>query len=246
MCFHASITSTARQIEKRSSAKFVNNDVKTQFDKPHYHLNGFAHPDLPIVCKEIPDKILPAVWGIVPPNNDPEQLDKYYKKASKFGGGLNARLEKLSSHFIYRHSIKSQRCLIYVDAFFEPHHHRSKSFPFLVRRKDKEMMALAGIYTRFDNGLLTCSIITKPASPFMAENHNQKKRQPVMLSQEIEKKWLNKTIDDERIQKILNHGYNDNDLEAYPVSKKLHSPKEDSNKPEILEPFNYSELNSLF
>lgn len=246
MCFHASIVSTAKPIEKRSRAVFINDDVKQQFDKPHFHLNGFAHPDLPILTQELPDKILPAVWGIAPSNTDPEELDNYYKKASKFGGGLNARSEKLDSHFLYKQVFKQQRCLIYVDAFFEPHHKKSNSFPYLVRRKDKVLMALAGIYTRFDNGLITCSIITKPASPFMAEIHNQKKRQPVMLSQGVEKKWLDQNLEKDSIFELIDKDYGDENLEAYPISKILHSPKEDSNIPKILEPYDYPELNTLF
>jgi putative SOS response-associated peptidase YedK len=246
MCFHASITSTAKQLEKRSKAKFINNDVKAQFEKPHYHLNGFSHPNFPILTQELPDKLLPAIWGIAPSSTNVEELDKYYKKASKFGGGLNARSEKLDSHFLYKQVYKTQRCLIFVDAFFEPHHIKSKSFPFLVRRKDKDLIALAGIYSRFDNGLVTCSIITKPASKFMAEIHNQKKRQPVMLSDNIEKKWIDESVDEKDIFDILNQDYNDEDLEAYPVSKILHSPKKESNIPEILEAIDYPELNSLF
>jgi putative SOS response-associated peptidase YedK len=246
MCFHASITSKAQHLEERSSSVFVNTKVKSQFNEPHYHLNGFAHPNLPIVTQELPEKILPAVWGIAPPNINPEDLEAYYKKASKFGGGLNARSEKLDSHFLYKMAYKSQRCLIYVDAFFEPHHVKSKSYPYLVKRKDREMMALAGLYTRFENGLVTCTIITKPASNFLAEIHNKKKRQPTILNAEMEFKWISNDLDDHSIVEVINSDHGDDHIEAYPVSKKLQSPKEDSNRPEILEPFNYPELNALF
>jgi putative SOS response-associated peptidase YedK len=246
MCFHASIVSRAQQIEDRAKANFINDKVKSDFKQPHYHLNGFEHPNLPIVSQELPEKILPAVWGIAPASTNAKELDKYYKKASKFGGGLNARSEKLESHFIYKNSIKHRRCLIYVDAFFEPHHFKSKSYPYLIRRKDKDMLALGGIYTRFDNGLITCAIITKPASPFIESIHNEKKRQPVLLSKKIEKNWLEDALDSEAINEILRIDYNDNDLEAFPVSNKLHSPKEDSNRPEIMKPYNYPELSTLF
>jgi len=246
MCFHASIISKAQHLEKRSQSKFINKDVKNQFDKSHYHLNGFAHPNLPIVTQELPNKILPAVWGIAPTNTNPEELDQYYKKASKFGGGLNARAEKLYSHFLYKTPIKSQRCLIYVDTFFEPHHYKGKSYPYLIRRKDKEVLALTGIYSRFQNGLITCTIITKPASPFMSEIHNSKNRQPVILPKKFETKWVDSDLNKDGIHNIIHQNYDDSALESYPVSKKLQSPKEESNVPEILEPFNYPELSRLF
>lgn len=233
-------------MEKRSNSRFVNDDVKAEFDTPQYHLNGFTHPNLPIVTQEIPGILLPALWGIVPPNTNLDKLEAYYKRASKFGSGLNARSEKLGSHFLYKRVYKTQRCLIYVDAFFEPHHVKSKSYPYIVKRKDKQMMALAGIYTRFDNGLITCSILTKPASPYMAEIHNQKKRQPCMLNDALENEWLTKDLNEESIFGLIASDYNDEKLDSYPVNNRLHNPNKDSNIPEILEPFNYPELNRLF
>ena len=246
MCAHASQTSSAEDLENRFKAQFVNDNVKSKFNTPKYHLNGFEHPDLPIITQELPDKILPAVWGIVPSHENPEELKAYFKKASKFGGGLNAKSEKLSSHFLYKRVYKTQRCLILVDAFFEPHHVQSKSFPYLVRRKDSQAFALAGIYTRFDTGLLTCSILTREAMPFMAEIHNVKKRQPVILNPNLEQQWLSQDLDDQEILKINNTDYDEQLLEAYPVDKKLFSPKEDSNVADILKPVQYSELNTLF
>lgn len=246
MCFHASIISNAEKIENRTNSKFVNDDVKNQFKKPHYHLNGFAHPNLPIITQELPDKILPAVWGIAPYNIKPNALGDYFKKASGFGGGLNARAEKLNTHFLYKNSIMSNRCLILIDAFFEPYHRKSNSYPFLIKRKDHDIIALAGIYTRFENGLITCAVITKPANTFLAEIHNEKKRQPAMMPIENEKQWLNSSLDIDMVFDTLYANYNDEELKAYPVSKKLHNPKEDSNIPEILEPYSYPELNTLF
>jgi len=246
MCFHVSITSSAQQLQKRFNATFINNKVRSQFEEPQYHLNGFSHPDLPIVAQEKPDYILPAVWGIVPGYENPEKLNVYFKKASRFGGGLNAKSEKLSSHFIYKHLYKEQRCLILLDAFFEPHHFKGKSFPYLIRRKDTNPFALAGIYTRFNNGLVTCSILTRKATPLLANIHNLKKRQPVILKQELEHKWLDVNLEDADIQSLINTNYIDQDLEAYPIDKKLFKRDQDSNQRDILKPVHYPELNTLF
>lgn len=246
MCFHASLTSTPQKLETRFQAKFVNDKIESSFKTPKYHLNGFEHPDLAIMTQQVPNKILPAVWGIVPPHYDPENLVNYYREASKFGGGLNAKSEKLKTHYLYKQVYKTQRCLILIDGFFEPHHHQSKSFPYLIKLKQNQAFALAGIYTKFNNGLVTCSILTKNASPFMAEIHNQKKRQPVILNQDLEQKWIEQDLDDNQIFKIINSDYDEELLESYPVDKKLFSPKEDSNIPDILNPFYYQELQTLF
>lgn len=246
MCFHTSITSTSQKLENRFNAKFINDEVYAQFDKPQFHLNGFDHPHLPIITQELPEKILPSIWGVVPPNENPDKLISYYKKASKFGGGLNARVEKLKSHFLYKKIYQKQRCLILVDAFFEPHHFKSKSYPYLIKQNDNKAFALGGIYTRFQNGLITCTILTRPAMPFLAEIHNVKKRQPVILNSDSEGDWLNYNLNFEHIMQCAHADYDEKLLETYPIDKKLFSPKQDSNVPEILEPKTYPELNRLF
>jgi putative SOS response-associated peptidase YedK len=246
MCFHFSLVSKSDQIENRAKAKFINTDVKSHFDQPQYHLNGFEHPNVAIVTQELSDRILPSIWGIAPSNTDPEALNAYYKKASRYGGGLNARSEKLKSNFIYKKVYKTQRCIIWANAFFEPHHFKSKSYPYLIRRKDFDLFALAGIYTRFKNGLITCSILTKEAMPYLAEIHNQKKRQPVILLPETEKDWLNNSLDEDGIFNCIKNDYEVEDLKSYPVAKSLHKPSENSDVPSILEPFNYPELNTIF
>lgn len=246
MCFHASITSTSRQLERNFNAQFINDKVRSDFDMPQYHLNGFEHPNLLIITQELNQTILPAVWGVVPTHENPEDLNAYFKKASKFGGGLNAKSEKLRLHFLYKHLYKTQRCLILIDAFFEPHHVKNKSFPYLIQRKDRKPFALAGIYTRFKNGLITCSILTRPAMPFLANIHNVKQRQPVMLCPELEKTWLNQNLNDKDIIRIIEKDYDDKSLKAYPVDKKLFSPKHNSNVKDILKQVSYPELETLF
>jgi len=246
MCFHASINATSKQIELRFGAKFYDTKIKAQFDRPQYHLNGFDHPNLPIITQELPESILPAVWGIVPRNENPEDLTTYYKKAARFGGGLNARSEKLDSHFLYRHLYRSSRCLILVSAFFEPHKFQNRSYPYIIKQKDNEPFALAGLYSRFDNGLITCTILTKDAIPYLAEIHNVKKRQPVILSKSNETNWIDDELVEDDVFSIIAEDTDEKDLESYTVNKSLFSPKQDSNVPSILEHLAYPELNSLF
>jgi putative SOS response-associated peptidase YedK len=81
---------------------------------------------------------------------------------------------------------------------------------------------------------------------YLAEIHNQKKRQPVILPPEREKEWLNSHLDEHDIFQCIEADYKVEELESYPVHKKLHKLSEDSNVPDILEPFNYPELNMLF
>ncbi len=246
MCFHASIVVKAEQVEIQFQSSFANERVKSNFDKPHYHLNGFEHPNLPIITQERPDIILPAVWGIVPITENPDYLDLYFKKASKFGGGLNARSEKIDSHFLYKQLYKEQRCLVIVTSFYEPHKYKNSSYPYIIRRVDRKPFALAGLYTRFQNALVTCTILTKPAMPYLAEIHNVKKRQPVILTQENQNVWLDDSISEKDITTIITNNVDSNELQSYSVNKSLFSRTQDSNVPSILEHVAYPELNKLF
>ncbi len=239
MCFHTSQTKKVVELENRFKVSLHDDELREAYDNnPFYHLNGFAHPDLLIIPQEEPSVLVPGKWGIVPQNKTIAQLDSYYKEAVKFGGGLNAQAEKLFNHFIYKPAATSRRCLIPVTGFFEPHEHQGKKYPFYISRKDKEAFALAGIYTLIE-GLPTFSILTKTASPLFAKIHNQKKRQPVLISPYHEQDWLDDHLNENQIQELIHLNYPEGELNPYTVSKDLFSPKINSDIPEITEHIGY-------
>jgi len=244
MCFHTSQTKKVTAIEKRFDVNLLEADAREAFDEPSFHLNGFAHPEMLIIPQEGADVLADAYWGIVPENTNPENLSDYYKKAVRFGGGLNARSEKLFDHFLYKKSAFHKRCLIPVTGFFEPHEQKKKKYPYYIHRQDKKLFALAGIYSRVGD-LVTFSILTKEASPLFEKIHNQKKRQPVVLHEQLEKEWLAENLNEKNIQDLLHTNYNDNEIEAYPVSKSLFSPKVNSNHEDILQKETYPELTPI-
>ena len=240
MCVHTSVIEKVKDIELETATQLADEKHRREFDTPQYHLNGFAHPPMLIITQERNDLLIPAYWGIVPSNQNPDQLDAYYKKAVKFGGGLNARDDKLFDHFIYKNAIHTQKCLIPVSGFFEPHTFQKKKYPFYFKPATSKLLLLGGIYTRIEN-LVTFSIITKKASPLFEKIHNLKKRQPLLFDQETAEKWL-QTQDQSAVDNFLNFQYNDDQLETYPVSKALFSPKEESNHKDIIREESYPEL----
>ena len=240
MCFHTSIIEKVKNIELETATQLADEKYREKFDTPQYHLNGFTHPSMLIISQERDDLLIPAYWGIVPAYQKPDQLNAYYKKAVKFGGGLNARDDKLFDHFIYKQSITSQKCLIPVSGFFEPHTYQKKKYPFYFKPATSKLLLLGGIYTRIEN-LVTFSIITKKASSLFEKIHNLKKRQPLLFDQEMAEKWL-QSEERSAVENFLNFQYNDDQLETYPVSKSLFSPKEDSNNPDILNKVTYPEI----
>tara|TARA_R110002072_G_scaffold4240_1_gene29917 strand:- start:6101 stop:6832 length:732 start_codon:yes stop_codon:yes gene_type:complete len=238
MCFHTSQTKKLIELEQRFNVILHKPEVGKLFDRPAYHLNGFAHPTMAIIPQEEPAVLVAAKWGIVPQNKKREDLEAYYKEAVKYGGGLNAQSEKLFDHFIYKQSAHSRRCLIPVTGFFELHEAKGKKYPFYISRKDNEAFALAGIYTLIE-GIPTFTILTKAASPLFEKIHNNKKRQPVIIHQDLEQKWLTDNLSENEILEIIHTPYPEKELNPYTVSKDLFSPKINSNIPEIIEHINY-------
>lgn len=241
MCFHTSTTHKTKKLEEHFKVKVSDDNLRPIFDKPNYHLNGFVHPNMLVIPQEKSEVIAPGVWGIVPSNKSSNQIKDYYKEAVKYGGGLNARSEKLFNHFIYRESVMEKRCIIPVTGFFEPHDHLKKKYPFYIHNSEQKPLGLAGLYSVIDT-YITFTILTKEASPLFAKIHNLKKRQPVILDDSITSNWLSNDLNEKDIKDLINLDYPETKLEAYSISKDLFSPTVDSNVEEILNRVVFKEL----
>ncbi|MBZ9650712.1 SOS response-associated peptidase [Psychroflexus montanilacus] len=241
MCAHTSQIQKVEQLEEQYQVKLSDERQRELFDQPSYHIIGFTHAQMLIIPQEKPSVLAAATWGIAPESKKVGELKDYYKEAAKFGGGINARSEKAFDHFLYKQSIYTKRCIIPVSAFYEPHDHEGNKYPFVFKSKDKDFLSLAGIYTRIDNKV-TFAILTKEASPLFAKIHNQKNRQPVMLSSDQEKEWLMEDLEEKDIKAIFDQDFDEDQLEYYPVSTDLFSPKVNSNVESILDKVEYGEL----
>ncbi|WP_417558167.1 SOS response-associated peptidase [Mesoflavibacter zeaxanthinifaciens] len=238
MCFHTSQTKKTIELENRFNVNLVDDSMREYFDVPRYHMNGFSHPNMLVIPQEKSNVLAPGVWGIVPSNKSKDEINPYFKEAVKYGGGLNARSEKVFQHFIYRNSIMENRCIIPVSGFFEPHDHKGKKYPFHFKDKKNQPLALAGLYTVIDT-FITFTILTKDASPLFAKIHNKKNRQPVILDIENTHNWLSADLNENDIKGILNFNYPEDSLNVYSVSKDLFSPKVNSDVETILEEVKY-------
>ncbi|MDG1729241.1 MAG: SOS response-associated peptidase family protein, partial [Algibacter sp.] len=90
------------------------------------------------------------------------------------------------------------------------------------------------------------TILTKQASPLFAEIHNKRKRQPILLSKDIESDWLSDNLSEDDIKELINTPYNESDLDTYTVSKDLFKAREYTNVETITRKVDYPELNTLF
>ena len=134
-------------------------------------------------------------WGLIPSwVRDFDQAEQLRKKT------LNARIETAFDKPSFEQSIKSQHCLIIADGFFEWQDRNKEKIPHFIYRKDEESFAFAGIYNSLEEtgtGIIynTCTILTQQANPFMAEIHNTKNRQPIILTKNLEQDWLDQDCD---------------------------------------------------
>ncbi len=240
MCYNLSINKNIGSIEKRFHALFQNPDMFT----PFYHISAFSIPLIPVILNKKPDSIQLFHWGLIPF----WVKDKEFAEKIRFKT-FNARSETVHEKPSYRTSIKNKRCLVIVDGFFEWREHNGKKYPYYIYMPDNTAFALAGIWDSWLNkktneNLNTFSILTTGANPLLEKIHNTKKRMPVILKKENERKWIDESLNKDAIDTLM-LPYDEDNLETHTVSKLVSVRKEDSNVPGAIEEFHFKDLPGL-
>ena len=140
---------------------------------------------------------------------------------------INARIETMRTSPAYRTAWKrGQRCLILANGFYEWQVVTGGKQPWYIGCADQPTFAFAGLWDRSQppegDAILSCTIITLPASPFMAQIHNTKQREPAILRREDIETWLSGTPDEAY---ACLAPYPDDLRSAWPVSTRVNSPK---------------------
>lgn len=208
MCYSNSSTSSNVDLGKKYGKK-VDPSIS---DSPIYFASGFQFPMWRIISKE--PTIQYMRWGLVPN----WFLGKEEEIASKT---LNARIETLSSKPSFQQLIDSNRCIIPSTGFFEWQHQGKNKIPHFIYGKEDTILSMAGLWDTYQDEktgkiLNSFTILTQPASPFMVEIHNVKKRMPVILDEDSIDLWLNSAESMEIVEK--NKGVI---LTAHPVDKAI-------------------------
>ncbi len=167
-------------------------------------------------------------WGLIP----------FWAKDPKIGNRMiNARSETLTEKPSFRGPFKYKRCLVLVDGFYEWRKEpgtQSKT-PVYLRLKNKAPFAFAGLWDNWhsDDGseIRTFTIITTEPNTLIMEIHN---RMPVILPQNTYRDWLKEGENDPDLLKSFLRPYPSEEMEAYPVSRQVNSPQNDT--PECIIP----------
>lgn len=245
MCYKTTLTKKEEEIEQYRNTPAIAEGVY----QPSFNVNGFTHPNLYIIPQDASSNYFPASWGLIP-NHSIEDPEGFYAK-SKYNT-LNARDDKLFNSRIWKKSILNNRCLIFADGFYEPHHYNKKVQAYFCHIpngdniEDRELFTFAGIYTSDSEGSYYTSIITIDANPFFAEIHNQKKRMPLVLDRKYENDWLEEGQSEKIIKDLLIDGFTAKEFHAYPVTNDLYKSGVNKNTPDILKKVKSIETSTLF
>ncbi len=174
-------------------------------------------------------------WGLIPS----------WAKAPKIGNRMiNARSETLAEKPSFRNAYKRRRCLVLADGYYEWQKipgDRVKQ-PVYIRLKSQKPFAVAGLWevwqTRdMDEPLKSCTIITCPPNTMLADIHH---RMPVILPQDAYAQWLSPDEQPADALQSLLIPYPGEEMEAYPVSRFVNRPTNDS--PECIAPLETNDL----
>lgn len=174
-----------------------------------------------VITNDKPDRLQYYTWGLIP----------YWSRDNKNAGKLiNARREGISAKPSFRIPIRSKRCLVLADSFYEWRREYKNKIPYRILPQDGRLLVMAGIWDLWYNGdyaVKSFSIITTPPNKEMATVHN---RMPVLFQEkELQERWLQ----EENLNNIiaLLQTPLDGTLKMYRVSEEVNAVK--NNHPEL-------------
>ena len=125
----------------------------------------------------------------------------------------------------FRAAFKKRRCLLPASGIYEWKKLKDRSKqPYLIGMRDGAPFSFAGLWERWDKGeapIETFTITGEPNS-LVADIHN---RMPVILDPDDYDAWL--TAADTAIPQAMLQPFPAQLMQAYPVSKRVNSPKND-------------------
>jgi putative SOS response-associated peptidase YedK len=163
-------------------------------------------------------------WGLVPSWADDPDIGARM---------INARSETAPEKPSFRRAFRGRRCLIAADGFYEWKREDGGKQPYYFRMQDGRPFAFAGLWESWDKGdgtLRTCAILTTRANSVLEEIHD---RMPVILPHDAYNAWLDPDADREELGELM-IPYPGDDLETYPVSRFVNSPR--NNDERCIEP----------
>jgi len=161
-------------------------------------------------------------WGLIP----------FWAKSPSIGSRMiNARAETAAGKHAFRDCLKSRRCLVPADGFYEWQRTAKSKQPYCFTLADESVFAFAGIWDRWKDGdgkiVKTFSILTTTPNAVTADVHD---RMPVVLRAEDYDMWLDPGFQNEAEIAELLKPLDANLMRRYPVSSRVNDVKNDDSQ----------------
>jgi putative SOS response-associated peptidase YedK len=183
---------------------------------PSYNIPPATHN--PIVYHRSPNSVQLARWSLIP----------FWAWNPKIAySTINARAEDIAEKPTYHKLIRSQRCLVPADGFYEWERltleDKEEKFPWYISLKERALFAFAGLWDVWKDAegveILTYSIITTIPNELIQDLHS---RMPVILHQTDEEAWLDSETPLSTVLDLLKP-YPPTEMISYPVSSRVNS-----------------------
>ena len=152
-------------------------------------------------------------WGLIP---------SWMKDSSAAATMINARSETTGTKPAFRDALKSRRCLIPADGFYEWQRVGKTKQPYCFEVGNAQMFAFAGIWDRWKdpsgNWVKTCSILTTTSNAVTSAVHD---RMPVILDPDSYDLWLDPGAQDASWASELLKPYDAQLMRCYPINTRI-------------------------
>lgn len=217
---------------------FLKRDLQIGFD---YSMNAVLKP----IRDQEDFELTQMEWGFIPTylktREDVTKMRFGYKdNTGKFKPPiitLNAVGEELLlPGKIYREAALKRRCLVLSTGFFEWRHvyplnkrtgeplKTAIKYPYYISLKDRSYFFMAGIWQPWTDKVTgeyveSFAVITTKANKLMEQVHNNKKRMPVILNEDLAFEWMFGNPVENRILEIAASQYPSDEMQACTIAK---------------------------
>jgi putative SOS response-associated peptidase YedK len=180
---------------------------------PRYNLSPTQQASVVMLSENGPE-LRRARWGLIP----------FWAKDEKIGSSLiNARGETVATKPAFRSSFKKRRCLVLADGFYEWQKVAGGKQPIYIRMREGRPFVFAGLWGHW-NELESFTILTTTPNDLCSKVHD---RMPVILKEQDFSKWIDPVTPFDEVGSLIK-SYATDEMECYPVSSVVSSPRTDS------------------
>ncbi len=158
-------------------------------------------------------------WGLVP---------HWAEDTSMAARMINARSETVAGKPAFRDAFRYRRCIVPCSGFFEWQRTAGAKVPHFIRRRDRRVFGLAGLWESWQapNGteVHTYTILTTTPNAEVARLHD---RMPVILAPADFARWLEPDTSPQSSPHDLLRPADDGSLEVFPVATRVNTVAND-------------------